>query len=466
MIRIKIYEMNKRDFLKLTSSTMFTSALLPSSSLANIGDNLSQHLLQTAKKIAHNTAKELIILYPEGAIDNILPVAREFTDYTSINIKFQSTPINDIKTSIALNKMSGQYKFDIALPATFSLPDLVEMDAIMDITDFAKKYEVKDFTPSLYTHGDTYKKCKYGYQTDGDVYIMFYNNLLLGNNDYIKEFEDKFGEKLDIPKNWNHIDRLIQFFHRPDENIYGGNLFRTYDYIVWEWWARYHATGDSVFDPDFNPNINNDAAIQALEDMISVSQYLKYETISDGLFENWEAFAKGNIAVNIGWGGTQKYLNQEASQVKNHLLFSPTPHFSYFNWGWNYVVSSASPSPELSYIFCLFATLPEQSTKAVRAQKGFFDPFRSEHYNDKKIEQAYTKPFLETHKKAMMQAKPDFYIQDHTQYIKALKDNIMYAFEGEISAQEALKLTAREWIHITQSIGKSSQKEQWRSLYK
>ena len=140
--------MNKRDFLKLTSSTAFTSVLFSSPSLASpsahIKNNLPEYLLQTAKKLVKNTDKELIILYPEGALDNILPVAREFMAYTGITIKFKSTPINDIKTSISLNKMSGQYKFDIALPATFSLPDLVEMNAIMDLTDFAKKYEIKN----------------------------------------------------------------------------------------------------------------------------------------------------------------------------------------------------------------------------------------------------------------------------------------------------------------------------------
>ena len=459
--------MNKRDFLKLTSSTALLSSFPVCSLFAKEGSHdLYQYLLESAKKLATSGKETLTVLYPEGAIDNILPVANEFTKATNIQVTFKSTPIDDITTAISLNKLSGDYKFDIALPPTFSVPDLAEVNALLDLTDYAKKYEVKGFEPSLFTSGDVYKKRKYGYQTDGDVYMMFYNNLLLGNKDYQKEFEDKFGEKITVPKNWQEIDRLIAFFHKPDQDIYGGNLFRTENYMIWEWWARYHATGNTVFDHDFNQNITNDAAISALDDLLSVSQYLSPGAKSDGLFENWEAFAKGNIAVNIGWGGTQKYLNQYHSKVKDNLLFSATPNFSYFNWGWNYIVCPASPHPELAYIFCLFATLPKQSVRAIRAKDGFFDPFRPCHYDDSVVQDVYTKPFLKAHRKAMEQAKPDFYMQGHAEYMKALKENIMYAFEGTVSSKEALELAALEWESITKKIGKRGQQEQWRNLSK
>ena len=42
--------------------------------------------------------------------------------------------------------------------------------------------------------------------------------------------------------------------------------------------------------------------------------------------------------------------------VDGQLLRTP-----YFNWGWNYVVSSVSREPEVAYLFTLYATSPAMS---------------------------------------------------------------------------------------------------------
>ena len=57
--------------------------------------------------------------------------------------------------------------------------------------------------------------------------------------------------------------------------------------------------------------------------------------------------------------------------VKGQLLKTP-----YFNWGWNYVVSTVSKQPEIAYLFTLYACSPVMSTHAVRDVDGYFDPFR------------------------------------------------------------------------------------------
>ena len=129
--------------------------------------------------------------------------------------------------------------------------------------------------------------------------------------------------------------------------------------------------------------------------------------------------SRGDIYCNIGWGGTQKYLNGPASSVRGRLRFGPTPggvidgvtvQVPYFNWGWSYVVTAASPLPELAYLFALFASTPEMSTRAVRQVDGYFDPFRPEHYADPGIKAAYSDAFLQTHRAALEGAIPDLYL--------------------------------------------------------
>jgi multiple sugar transport system substrate-binding protein len=258
----------------------------------------------------------------------------------------------------------------------------------------------------------------------------------------------------------------MEFFHRPNEEKYGGCLFRTPGYMVWEWWIRFHAKNHFPVQDDMTPNINNQAGVEALEDLLRATQFQHPSARTNGLFDNWREYAKGHCAVNIGWGGTQKYLNSKTSKMKDRMLFAPTPQISYFNWGWNYVTSKLSAHQEIAYLFSLYATISMPSKIAVQNQTGFFDPFRECHYQDPKIEQSYSKEFLVAHKQAMKTAIPDFYLKGQGKYIQTLRENITSAAEKEISPREALSFTAKQWEMITQEEGRDGQIEQWLFLKK
>ena len=61
------------------------------------------------------------------------------------------------------------------------------------------KYEPEGFQDdALFSTGDYYKGSLYGYQTDGDTYVMFYNKEWLENSDENKSFSDKHGYDLKV----------------------------------------------------------------------------------------------------------------------------------------------------------------------------------------------------------------------------------------------------------------------------
>lgn len=404
------------------------------------------------------------VLFPQGCIENIMPVASIFTDKTGIEVKFIETTVDEINLHMLNSAASGTSDFDIALPATFGIPDLAEAGAIADLTAFFAKYKaVASDAVSLYDLGDTYKGRKYGYQTDGDVYLMFYNNDFFKNAERAAAYEDKFGTKAGIPQTWAELDQMMEFFHQPDEGLYGGCMYRTPLYILWEWWVRMHAAGGYPVTDGFEASLASDAGVQALEELFRATDF-QHPTVRDnGLFDNWRIYGEGNCFANIGWGGTQKYLNSERSLVQQKLSYAPTPQVSYFNWGWDYVVSEFSSHKELAYLFCLLASLPEISTLAVR-ENGFFDPFRTEHYDDAEIQKVYSHEFLKAHKEGMTNAIPDFYVEGQGRYLNALRDNISSALEGIISPETALKFTEFQWNNITEEIGYERQVDQWKRL--
>lgn len=435
---------------------------------------LDRMAAKEATELASDRGVRLRLLLPNGSQGNVEPVIAAFTKMTGIDVELIVTAVDDINTKLMLDQMVGGEGYDLALPATFGVPELAEAGVLFDISEFATKYEPQALRDqSLYTIGDSYDGRLYGFQTDGDAYLMFYNKPWLDDAEAKKRYADQFDQPLAIPKTWQELDRQMAFFHQPDQNRFGGALFRTPTYIAWEWWIRYHAKGIWPFDDEMNPLIDGEAGVVALEELVSASQFLYPKAPNAGLFDNWKAFGRGNIYCNIGWGGTQKHLNGPTSNLRGKLAFSVTPGgivdgekliTPYFNWGWNYVVASKSKEAEIAYLFALFASSPKQSTRSVSNPKGYFDPHRPEHYQDEGIVKAYSRPFLRAHKASMHDAIPDLYLDGHGEYFGALNEGIIAVYEGRKDAAAAMSETAKHWTIITHRLGLAKQQAGWRSL--
>jgi len=472
---------SRRSFLELTTATAAALGLGPifladvrRAIAAGEADAIHTVAAAKAKELAGGRPITLTVMQPSGSLGNVKPVAERFTAEAGIDFNYLEVPLGEINQKVLLEAVSRSGSFDLALPATFGIPDLAESGILVNLDPLAGKYEPADYNKDmLFSAGNYYKGSLYGYGTDGDAYLMFYLKDWLDDHDEKKRFGDKHGYELKVPDTWEQLDAMMAHFHQPDKGRYGGALFRTQYFIAWEWWVRFHAKGYFPFTDDMEPQINNEAGVEALAQLVAASKYLYPGARSNGLFENFEAYGEGDKFCNIGWGGTQKYLNSEKSKVRGRLAFGPTPggmiggkllRTPYFNWGWNYVVSSASANQEIAYLFSLYACSPAMSTIAVRDPGGYFDPFRSNHYSDPQITEVYTKEFLVAHEDSMRNAIPDLYLKGQGEYFDQLRVNIAAADVGEKTPKQALDETAAAWNRITRRMGKRSQVVQWTFL--
>lgn len=463
----------KRRFLTTIAGASLAAAWHPSTYSA-IDDGFIDQVAESAKRVASGLSANLRLLIPEGCRDNLLPIISEFNKRTGVMVTLVETPVDDINTQLFLNSMTGEGGYDLALPATFGIPDLVASEAIRSLTDLARQYEPIGYRDDmLYRTGDSFDDELYGFQTDGDVYVMFYNKERLENSDEKKRYVDTFGKQLALPETWEDLDQQMAFFHRPESNFYGGLLYRTPGYLAWEWWVRFHAKGYWPLSETLVPQISSDSGVQALEEMIRATDSLAPEVHKYGLFDNWERFSRGDIFCNIGWGGTQKYLNKSTSPIRDNLLFGPTPggyidgalvSTPYFNWGWNYVVTTSSQMPELAYLFALFASTSEMSTASVRRADGFFDPFKPEHYDDPEIIEIYSEEFLKVHENSMRSAIPDLYLAGQGQYLSTLSDGLQKAFDKTMTPKVALERVADQWDIISSRSNSTDQARRWKLL--
>lgn len=435
-------------------------------------ERLGSELLRRVRGLADQDTM-LDILLPQGSQSNVDPVARAFTEATGVRIALHTVPVDDINSRLILAAATGQ-QYDVALPATFGIPDLVEAGALQPLDRYQVAIETDQASErSMFWLGDYYNDKLYGFQTDGDVYVMFYNREILHNPDMSARFARKFGYAPQPARTWQEVDRLMRFYHRPANNIYGGALFRTPEYIAWEYWIRLHSKGVLPFDSAMRPQLDTPGAVAAAEELAQASRYLTPGAQSANLFQNWRTFSAGNVLCNIGWGGSQKYFQSNRSHFSDGIIIAPTPGtddgggaaaFSYFNWGWNYAVPSSAQNPELAFLFARFAVMPEISTPAVRAPDGFFDPFQEQHYEDEEIIRLYGEEFLDVHRSSMQAAIPDLYLRGRTQYMAILSDYLLQVDAREIGPQAALAAVSQQWDELTNTLGRTEQIRQWQLL--
>ena len=175
-INSKLFNPKRRELVRNTligsaglalAPSLFTNSLIAApASLADIHEVAASN----AKELAAGKKVKLIVLQPSGSLGNVKPVADVFTEKTGITIEYLEVPLGEINQKVLLESVSKTGSFDIALPATFGIPDLAESGILVNLDQYASKYEPQGFQEdALYTIGDYYKGNLYGYQTDGDT---------------------------------------------------------------------------------------------------------------------------------------------------------------------------------------------------------------------------------------------------------------------------------------------------------
>ena len=192
-------------------------------------------ILRAANALGKKNGQKLRILLPRGCEANVAPVASAFSKATNVTIDFVFADVDLVNVKILSDQLTDADNFDIALPATFGIPDLVESGALLPLDKLDAEYgNALGSHSSLYDHGDSFLGKRYGFQTDGDVYVMFYRRSWLENDDNQTAYKALTGDDLAVPQTWTELDQQMRFFHKPADGRYGGALFRNANYLVWE----------------------------------------------------------------------------------------------------------------------------------------------------------------------------------------------------------------------------------------
>ena len=167
------------------------------------------------------------------------------------------------------------------------------------------------------------------------VGILAYRTDLFEDPDLQAEFKDTYGRDLELPKTWDELLEVAQFFTR-DMDGDGKNdswgLAHRYgnaNSLVSDWLIAFALPrGFSYFDKEFNPTINSEAGIEAAKFFLA-PEYLAVQppgAESADWAETMQAMAQGRLAMFVTetWA-IPLLLDPTQTMVADKIAFAPIP---------------------------------------------------------------------------------------------------------------------------------------------
>lgn len=408
----------------------------------------------------------------------------EWEKLTGIKIKTIEYGYTEIPAKIMAEAVAKTGQYDIFNHQMYMLPDAVEAGVVIPLDQYAtvgKPYF--DDIPKTLRNEMYYRGKLYTFFTDGDQTVLALRKDILDLPEARKAFKAKFAWEPGCPETWKQWEELASFYNgKKGENFYGmtleKDLYGAQEYRAREfgyrWWqGRYSSKGKLFFDHNMKPLIDGPEGIETTQEMVSLTKYMPKDIFGWGTPQNYPFFAQANSFSISTFPSIVGYANKaqgtlvagkvQACVVPGSMVKGKLVRRSVQPAGTNYMVSKYSKHPEAAYWFLQWFTGPDLGNRAVADPDGFWDPFRPSQGKDSRIAEKYgSKDFVNITLENAKIAVPMIPLQGNREYFDALDVNLQEAFHGRITAEEAMKRTARQWDKITDDIGRKKQAEAWK----
>jgi multiple sugar transport system substrate-binding protein len=374
---------------------------------------------------------------------------------------------------------------DLTIARTHEYPDLYDGGLIEDLTPLLQHYgfTLRDDPGNGYMllkHQAYFGDRVVGIPADFDVALLFLRRDLLEDPAQRATFRHKHGRDLKAPKTWQEYQQLVEFFHRPKDGFYGSSEPRE-KLTGWMYWLpRYlsaAAPNRYLFDDQMRPLINSPAGIAATESYVATVPYSPPQSLEEGKDYSYTLpfFIRGNAFATVLTVATAKISRNEASAIKDKFIAAPIPgqivgdrlvRRTQFIYGNNLVVPANAPNKALGFLFAMWLTDADNSSRSVAAN-GITDPYRHSDLRDARVRALYTPQPLDLLKSELPFTAPSGTgLPGDNEYLGTLGNNIWLAARGQLTAKEAMAKTAREWETITEKYGRSKQITHWLAFKK
>ncbi|TNJ42191.1 sugar ABC transporter substrate-binding protein [Tamlana fucoidanivorans] len=304
----------------------------------------------------------------ESAIDKIWEA---FCKKTGCPLQLEAIPfdLHPLYDTILKNNGLKNGDWDVSLINTDWITEAYTSNAIEDLTPYIKYDPPEDF-PHGWSRSLLYKQ-EFDNKTvglpfhDGPECLIYRKDLFESMEEGIRFYRD-YGKQLVVPKTWDDLIEVAEFFNRPEDNLYG-TTFAAYPdghNTVFDFCLQLWTRNGDLFDEHNRVKLNSQAAIEgmtfyrnALKNINAMHPNSRdFDSVKSGM-----AFANGELAMMVNWFGFASMCEfLEDSKVKGKVDITDVPagpngRDTSLNAYWMYVIGSGSQHKDLAYQFIKFA---------------------------------------------------------------------------------------------------------------
>jgi multiple sugar transport system substrate-binding protein len=242
------------------------------------------------------------------------------------------------------------------------------------------------------------------------------------------------------------------------------------------------------------PQVNNPGWVRALTEYVEGGKYGPPEMVNWDVADTRVYYPTGMAVLNIDWGDVGSIsIDPNQSVIKGLVGFAPLPggvqYWDYVTgeWvtpeagynrapfiafgGWIIGVAADSDVKEAALDFAAFMAAPDMVKQLAVTGGTGINPARFSQFEalDLWVNAGFDEASAQDYLDAILSgindpnAVLDLRITGSAEYLQTLDAEIVRAYAGEISPQEALDNVAAQWNEITDRLGRDAQLEQYRS---
>ena len=265
-------------------------------------------------------SQELTIFWAEWDPANYLQeLVNEYEAETGVKVTVETTPWSDFQTKTFAELNAKGDAYDMVVGDSQWLGAASTGGHYIDMTSFVKDKGIdKSFVPATLQYYSLYGDKYWSIPLEGDANGWAYRKDWFEDPTEMANFKAKYGYDLTVPKDFQQLTDIAEFFTRPDQNRYGVALYTqtSYDAMAMGLEQTIFTYGGDLGDYTNNAVegiLNSDKNVEALKAYRKLYTFTPPNWTQSFFAENNQAFTEGLVAMNMNFFAFFPALANEAT---------------------------------------------------------------------------------------------------------------------------------------------------------
>lgn len=255
--------------------------------------------------------KELTIIWAEWDPSNYLQqLVQDYKGVAGVDVKVVQEPWPSFGNRVFAEFAAKGQSYDMVVGDSQWLGQGATQGHYVEMTDiFDTELNGKALAPATVAAYAEYPKggAKYwAYPLEGDACGWAYRKDLFEDATEMGNFKAKYGSDLAVPKTWEELRNIAEFFTRPDKNLYGLSIYTQkegdaitmgFQNVMFSWGADW---GDPT-SYKAEGVLNSSKNAEALEFYRSLYQFVPPGSSNDFWQEGVNKYTSGQVAMSMNY---------------------------------------------------------------------------------------------------------------------------------------------------------------------